>query len=259
MLYSLALTSAVSSNERLSTIRAIRARPQALDPASLGPPIATERRTASEPFRLPSTQVSSDLDIASGSPWISNDLPIQIDQGLESDGLASSYDSGNDPNKMQFWWNAGIRDGDPVGTPPSMTEPSASLASMSRAPTGGVEAAEGTNALEPSQIRPRVDESRQGPSIYLRSTGPGESTQSGTEWKRSDMSEDPVEQGRELPPSLSEKQNFKRTSSGMKLAGQVVDEDDHYSLMDTTNDGKTLLEPAELLQQTQSQLTFRVS
>lgn len=41
-----------------------------------------------------------------------------------SDDLARSYNSAEDPNNLKYWWEAGIRDGDPVGSPLSRHSPS---------------------------------------------------------------------------------------------------------------------------------------
>lgn len=246
----------LSGTENLSTIRALRPRVQGTElPAGLHPPTNSQgRRATSEPPRLSKQQVPSILDMEPGSPWIRSDAHMRDDQEADGDALAQSYDSANDPEKLNFWWEAGIRDGDPVATPPLMTESSPSLSSLAGALPSGFEGSAGPDELETSRIAPgsinAIDVLRARAEVIR---------QSKTNWAPSSISEGPVELGREIAPSLSGKTPFNRTSAIMGDSVQVVDEDDHYGLMTVTNSGKRLLEPAELLQTTQSHLTFRVS
>lgn len=171
--------------------------------------------------------------------------------------LSESYDSAEDPSKLKFWWEAGVRDGDPVETPPLMLGPSPSLSSVSEAPQ-----ADSTRDVASHQMLAsgnsggRLSGSHHGRDSDVIRDQP---RQSEIEWAPSNISEESVELGREIASSLSTKSALYRKRYSKDSPLRTVDEADHYASLDVTGGGPRLLEPAELLQETPSQLTFRVS
>lgn len=138
-----------------------------------------------------------------------------------------------------------------------MERPSPSLSSVSEAPQADSTRDVASDQMLTSEISgDSLSDSHHGRDSDVVRTRP---RQSETEWAPSNMSEESVELGREIASSLSTKSAMDRKNYAKGAPLRVVDEGDHYASVDVTNDGPELLEPAELLQETPSQLTFRVS
>lgn len=187
--------------------------------------------------------------------WVPS-LPYSPQQpGKESvEDLAQSYDSAQDPNNLKFWWEAGVRDGDPVGTPPA---PSISSLESSGALIADKQQFKSldTSVKPIGGLTLASDDSPQKPAASLelaRST------------KNSIMetvaSDEDVELGRDFQQSLSD--TFPRHKEFWKMDGSmqvVVEDDDHYSLKSVTNSGNIRMESVEPFLHSQFALDLQVS
>lgn len=189
-------------------------------------------------------------------PWIPS-LPHSPQYpGAESvEDLAQSYDSAQDPNNLIFWWEAGVRDGDPVGTPPAhpLSSVESSLAASKDigdpALPDKLSSSSETNLSLPSNNSAR-EVTTVSNSLQPHGIGPEETV----------GSEDDVELGREFQTSLSDmfprNKQFWGTEGSMQV---VVEEDDLYSLKSVANSGNIRMESVEPFAQSQSGLELNVS
>lgn len=170
-------------------------------------------------------------DLDPESPWVPS-LPHspQVSGHETSEDLAQSYDSAQDPNNLKSWWEAGVRDGDPVGTPQSrpLSSFESSVAASADLEQQRLPDMSFANSKEGSD--PLIDTSAQAPD---KSSNQSRSTCTGA--VKPVESED-VELGRELQTSLSDMLPRNKEFWGMAGSMQVVvEDDDHYNSKSVTN------------------------
>lgn len=199
--------------------------------------------------QTPSADISElQRDYDPEASWIPSlpHSPQQPDKEITED-LAQSYDSAQDPNNMKFLWEAGVRDGDPVGTPPGR---SISSLESSGALIADKQQSESLDTRLPLALN---DPPKELASWEL-------SRPIGNSAMESVTSDDDVELGREFQQSLSDmfprNKEFWGTDGSMHV---VVEDDDHYSLKSVTNSGNIRMKSVEPFQQSQSALNLQVS
>jgi hypothetical protein len=216
-----------------------------------------ESSSNTETQQTPSTDIRhAQQESGPDSPWIPSLPHSPQHPGAQSvEDLAQSYDSAQDPNNLKFWWEAGVRDGDPVGTPPAhpLSSVESSLAASKDigdpALPDKLSSSSETNLSLPSNNSAR-EVTTVSNSLQPHGIGPEETV----------GSEDDVELGREFQTSLSDmfprNKQFWGTEGSMQV---VVEDDDHYSLKSVANSGNIRMESVEPFAQSQSGLELNVS
>ncbi|KAJ9124303.1 hypothetical protein QFC22_001103 [Naganishia vaughanmartiniae] len=137
-----------------------------------------------------------------------------------SDNLARSYNSAEDPNNLKYWWEAGIRDGDPVGSPlhrysPPSRQSSNALGNESRgisspASIDQIARMSTSQAIAQAQEHDCRDQAISQDSTIVRPLPVRRESKpdAGQQMSKSD-SDESVEQGRELKYTLSDDVLFK--------------------------------------------------
>ncbi|KAJ9106375.1 hypothetical protein QFC21_001521 [Naganishia friedmannii] len=229
------------------------------------------------PEDVPEPTASNDISPPESSVFVHGTLPAIPSPSLlflinlpstassaaaSSENLAKSYNSAEDPNNLKYWWEAGIRDGDPVGSPLSQHSPPCRqslnvLGNESR----GMSSPPSTDqvaSMSISQATPQAQENDGGnqaisqDSTILRPSpeGRGLTRHAGEQISKSD-SDESVEQGRELKSSLSDDVLFKEKATVGNALLEMVEREDGFGTQsdpaDTSGGPTTWLEPLEML------------
>ncbi|KAJ9104020.1 hypothetical protein QFC19_004154 [Naganishia cerealis] len=208
--------------------------PESLNPANTSP----LPETSILPFET-SSGVPSPLSFLASVPD-----PTAHSAGGSPHDLSRSYDSALDPNNLKYWWDAGVRDGDPVGTPSSRDSPPFRHQEHSRHSRHQEHVRGG--AQHGISSEKHTDQLSAMPSHAFAESG----TQHDIEIVSKSDSDESVEQGREIAPSFSNGMlSMRRTAGGQALLKIEEGDEEKEDGEDATGGSLSWLEPLEVLLQ----------